>query len=198
MRRCAPGRWPRVASLLGSCFLGLLTATSFGQQVDVAAGIAAENASLAAQLRTDQTALDRWSAELENLRNAKRELDERLQWIERRAAVYPLGQELAQALNEQLRKLPRQERFAVANAQRTEVLAEASDADLRVERALRELADLDAATAQRLSDALPAPSQEQQQRVRAALAEQRDAAPAPGRTGPEAVGRIARSGRSVA
>ena len=75
-----------------------------------------------------------------------------------------LGQELAQALNEQLRKLPRQERFAVASAQRTEVLAEASDADLRVERALRELADLDAATAQRLSDVLPVPSQEQQQR----------------------------------
>ena len=93
--------------------------------------------------------------ELENLRNAKRELEERLQWIERRAAVYPLGQEFAQALNEQLRKLPRQERFAVASAQRTEVLAEASDADLRVERALRELADLDAATAQRLSGALP-------------------------------------------
>ena len=86
----------------------------------------------------------------------------------------PLGQELARALNEQLRKLPRQERFAVAHAQRTEVLAEASDADLRVERALRELADLDAATAQRLSDVLPVPSQEQQQRVRAALAEQRD------------------------
>ena len=174
MRRCAPRQWPRVASLLGSCFLGLLTATSFGQQVDVAGSIAAENASLAAQLRADQAAFDRWSAELENLRNAKRELDERLQWIERRAAVYPLGQELAQALNEQLRKLPRQERFAVANAQRTEVLAEASDADLRVERALRELADLDAATAQRLSDVLPAPSQEQQQRVRAALAEQRE------------------------
>ena len=33
MRRCRPGTWPRVASLLGSCFLGLLTATSFAQQV---------------------------------------------------------------------------------------------------------------------------------------------------------------------
>ena len=112
--------------------------------------------------------------------------------------MYPLGQELAQALNEQLRKLPRQERFAVANAQRTEVLAEASDADLRVERALRELADLDAATAQRLSGALPTPSQEQQQRVRAALAEQRELLQRLADTGPEAVGRIARSGRSVA
>ena len=53
MRRRCPGKWPRVASLLGSCFLGLLTATSFAQQVDVAGSIAAENASLAAQLRTD-------------------------------------------------------------------------------------------------------------------------------------------------
>ena len=150
MSRCAPRQWLRVANLLGSCFLGLLTATSFGQQVDVAARIAAENASLTAQLRADRTAFDQWSAELENLRKSKGDLDERLQWIERRAAVYPLGQELARALSEQLRKLPKQERFAVAHAQRTEVLAEASDADLRVERALRELADLDAATAQRL------------------------------------------------
>ncbi len=174
MRRCPVRRWTRVASVLGSCFLGLLTATSFGQQVDVVRSIAAENASLAAQLRADEAALDRRLVELENLRNAKSELEERLQWIERRAAVYPLGQELRQALNEQLRKLPRQERFAIASAQRTEVLEDASDADLRVESALRELADLDAATAQRLSGALPTPSQEQQQRARAALAEQRE------------------------
>ena len=160
--------------LVASCLGGLLTATSFAQQVDVAGGIAAENARLAAQLRTEQAALDRWSVELENLRTAKRELEERLQWIERRAAVYPLGQELAQALNEQLHKLPRQERFAAAHEQRTEMLAGASDTDLRVERALRDLADLDAAMAQRLADVVPTPSPEQQQRARAALAEQRE------------------------
>ena len=107
--------------LLASCLGGLLTATGFAQQVDIAGSIAAENARLAAQLRTEQAALDRWSVELENLRTAKRELEERLQWMERRAAVYPLGQELAQALNEQLHKLPRQERFAAAHEQRTEM-----------------------------------------------------------------------------
>jgi len=39
---------------------------------------------------------------------------------------------------------------------------------------LRDLSDLDAAMAQRLADALPSPSQEQQQKARAALAEQRE------------------------
>ena len=121
MRRSQARRWRRIASVLGSCFLGLLTATSFGQQVDVVRSIAAENARLAAQLRAEEAALDRWFVELESLRKAKRELGERLEWVERRAAVYPLGQELAQALSEQLRKLPRRERFAVASAQRTEV-----------------------------------------------------------------------------
>ena len=116
-RRRALRRWPRIACLLASCLVGLVTATTFAQQVDIAGSIAAENARFAAQLRTEQSALDPWSVELENLRVARRELDERLQWIERRAAVHPLGQELAQALNEQLRKLPRQERFAAAHEQ---------------------------------------------------------------------------------
>ena len=175
MPRRAARRWPRFASLLGSCLAGLLTAmTSFAQQVDVVASISMENASLAVQLRAEEAALDRSLAELENLRNAKRDLEERLQWIERRATLYPLGQELAQTLNDQLHELPRQERFAAAHAQHAKVLAEASEGDLGVERALRALADLDAAVAQRLSGALSAPSPEQQQRARAALAEQRD------------------------
>ncbi len=174
MRRCAARRWLRLGSVLGSCLLVALTTTSFGQQVDVVRSIATENVSLVAQLQADETALEKSLNELANLGTAKRDLEQRIQWIDRRAAVYPLGQELAQMLSEQLRELPRQRSFAVADGQRTDALAEASDAELRVERALRELTDIDAATAQRLSSALATPSQEQQQSVRAALVEQRE------------------------
>jgi len=73
-RRRALRRWPRIACLLASCLVGLVTATTFAQQVDIAGSIAAENARFAAQLRTEQSALDRWSVELENLRVARREL----------------------------------------------------------------------------------------------------------------------------
>ena len=80
-----------LASVLVSCLLALLAATSFAQQVDVVGSIAAENANLSAQLSADATALDHALVELEDLRKAKRDLEERMQWIERRAAVYALG-----------------------------------------------------------------------------------------------------------
>src|SRR4029077_791241 len=139
--------------------------------------IAAETANLSEQLLADATALDHARVELEDLRQAKRDLEEQMQWVERRAEVYALGQEFAQTLNERLRQLPRPERFAVSGEQRAKLMSEASDADLRVERALSELRDLDAATAHRLVAAEPAISQEQkvqsEQAVRAALVEQR-------------------------
>jgi hypothetical protein len=136
------------------------------------------DANLSAQLRADATALDHALVELDDLRKAKRDLEERMQWVERRAEVYALGQEFAQTLNERLRQLPRPERLAVSSEQRAKLMSEASDADLRVEHALSELRDLDAATAQRLAAAQPPISQEQKAQlehaVRAALAEQRD------------------------
>ncbi len=174
MRRVFASRRMSIRNVLGGCLLALTAATSVAQPVDVLSNIASENASLTAQTREDQATLEQWSAELEKLRGAKRDLEDRLQWIEQRAAVYPLGQELAQALNEQLRSLPRQERFAVAESHRTDVLASVSDADLRVARALRALSDMDSAVTQRLSDGTAEASAEQRQKVRAGLAEQRD------------------------
>ncbi len=169
---------PRCARALVSCLLGVLAAASSAQQVDVVSGIAAENANLSAQLRADATALDHALVELDDLRKTTRDLEERMQWVERRAEVYALGQEFAQTLNERLRQLPRPEGLAVSSEQRAKLMSEASDADLRVEHALSELRDLDAATAQRLASAQPPISQEQKPQlehaVRAALAEQRD------------------------
>ncbi len=174
MRRVFAARRMSIRSVLGGCLLALIAATSVAQPMDVVSTIASENASLTAQMREDQATLEQWSTELEKLRSAKRDLEDRLQWIEQRAAVYPLGQELAQALNEQLRSLPRQERFAVAASHRTDVLASVSDADLRVARALRALSDIDSAVTQRLSGGTAEASAEQQQKVRAGLGEQRD------------------------
>ena len=176
--RRATRMWPHYASVLVCCLVAGLAATSFAQQVDVVGGIAAENANLSAQLSADATALDHALVELEDVRKEKRDLEERMQWLERRPAVYALGKELAKTVTEHLRQLPRPERLAAASERRADLLAEASDASLRVERELRELGDLDAATAQRLSAALPLASQEQRAQVepavRAALAEQRD------------------------
>ena len=169
---------PHCTGTLVGGFVAVIAAASFAQQPDVVRPIAAENAALSAQIANDTTALDRALVELADLRKAKHDLDERMQWVEHRAAVYALGQEFAQVLTEQLRQLPRSERFAVADEQRAELLAAASDADLRVERALGELDDLDAATANRLAAALPPLSQEQRSQVeatvRTALAGQRD------------------------
>ena len=172
----AIGTRAHYASVLVGCVVGALAATSLAQQADVLSAIAAENANISAQLTADSKALDHALVELKNLRKAKSDLEDRMQWVQRRAGVYALGQEFAQALSEYLRQLPRAERFAVAREERAGLLAEAADADLRVERALGELDDLDAATAQRLS-AAPSVSQEQRAQmepaVRAALTERR-------------------------
>ena len=158
--------------------MSMVAAASFAQQPDIVRAIAAENASLSAQLTDDAAALERESAELADLRKAKRDLEERMHRVEARAAVYALGEEFAETLTELLRQLPRPERFAVAREQRAELLVAASNADLRAERALAELNDLDAATAKRLAAAQPPVAQEQRPQVepmvRAALAEQRD------------------------
>ena len=161
-----------------ACVVAMLAAASFAQQPDVVGGIAAENANLSTQRADDTAALDRELVELADLRKAKSDLDERMHRIEARAAVYALGEEFAQALTEQLRQLPRPERFAVAREQRVERLAAGSNTSLRVERALEELDNLDAAAEKRLAAAQPPVAQEQRLQVepvvRAALAERRD------------------------
>ncbi len=122
-------------------------------------------------------ALDLALVELADIRKAKSDLDERMHRVERRASVYALGQEFAQTLTQQLRQLPRPDRLAAAHQQRAEWLEAESDANLRVERALAALSDLDAAATERLAEVRPAISQEQRLEaapaVRAALAEQR-------------------------
>src|SRR5689334_3813921 len=158
--------------------IGLIATPTSAQQGDVASSIAVENANLAVQLRTDAAALDRASASLRDANKAKDDLEERMQRIERRAGVYALGQEFAQTLTDYLHSLPRPERFDAGGEERARELAEASDAHLRAERTLRELSDIDDATAQRMSAAALSLSQQDQAQakrdVRAALADQRE------------------------
>jgi potassium efflux system protein len=166
-----------VPRVVVACVVAILATTSFAQQPDAVRGIAAENFGLLARISDETTTLDSELIELANVRKAKSDLDERMHRIERRASVYALGQEFAQTLIEQLRQLPRLERLAAAHQQRAESLAAASDANLRVERALDELDDLDAAATKRLATAQTPVSEEQRLQaapaVRAALAEQR-------------------------
>ena len=168
---------PRLVST--ASVLMALAGASFAQQPDVASSIAAENARLSAQVADGAKALERVSAELEALRKAKDDLAESMQQIEGRAQVHALGREFAQMLIEQRRELPAPERFAAGREARARLLAATSDANVRVERERRGLADLDAAAARRLAAAQPAGSQVQRQPVdaaafAAALGTQRD------------------------
>ena len=168
---------PRLVST--AAVLMALAGASFAQQPDAASSIAAENARLSAQVADGAKALERVTAELEALRKAKGDLDESMQRIEGRAQVHALGREFAQMLIEQRRELPAPERFAAGRDARARLLAATSDANVRVERELGELADLDAAAARRLAAAQPAGSQAQRQPVdaaafAAALGAQRD------------------------
>ena len=169
---------PYCARTLVGGFVAVVATTSFAQQPDVVRPIVVENAALSVQIANDTTALDRALVELADLHKAKRDLDERTERVEARAAVYALGEEFAQMLTEQLHQLPGPERFAIASEQRAESLAAASDVSLRIERAASALDDLDAATARRLAAAEPPVPQEQwpqlEPAVRPALAEQRD------------------------
>jgi potassium-dependent mechanosensitive channel len=161
-----------------ACAIAVFAGTSLGQQPEIVRGIAAENASLSTQLTDEAAALDRALAELADVRKTSRDLEERMHRVEARAAVYALGQEFAQTLTELLHQLPESGRFALASGRHGESLAAVSDANLRAERALSDLDDLEAALATRLAAAQPPIAQEQRPEVepavRTALAEQRD------------------------
>ena len=122
-----------------------LAGATFAQQPNPAGSIATENARLSAQVADGAKALERVTAELEALRKAKGDLDESMQRIERRAQVHALGREFAQTLIERRRELPARERFAAGRDARARLLAATSDANVRVERELGELADRDPA-----------------------------------------------------
>ncbi|HQR54202.1 MAG TPA: mechanosensitive ion channel [Burkholderiales bacterium] len=142
------------------------------------ADIAAENAALSAQTADASRALEGVRLQIEELRKRKGDLDETMQRIERGAEVHVLGREFAQTVMDQLRLLPSREQFDPTREARAHLLASASDANLRAERQLRELRDLDTAVAQRLASVRPPiPDAERSQAgavVRDLLGEQRN------------------------
>jgi len=177
---CRLMRMPAILARLASAafILAALAGASFAQQPDLLRAIAAENTALTAQNDEITTALDLAKGDLAAVQKAKRDFDERMERIERRAEVHAIGHEFARALVLQLRQLPRPDHFDPARKKRSSLLTTISDANLRAEHALRELDDLDAATEQRLVAMSPTTASSERQQtadaVRAALIEQRD------------------------
>ena len=141
----------------------------FAQQDDPARTIAAENAALTTRIAEDTTALDRAAADLARLRKSKDDLDESIRQVEESAKVHTRGGEFARTLVEQLRVLPKPGQFTPSRLERRRMMQVTSDANLRGERALRELHDLDAAVATRLAAAQPPVPESERPRVEAAL-----------------------------
>ena len=150
----------------------------FAQQDDPARTIAAENAALTAQIADGTSALDRAAADLARLRKSKDDLDANIRQVEESAKVHTGGAEFARTVVERLRVLPKPGQFTPSRLERRRMMQATSDANLRGERALRELDDLDAAAATRLAAAQPPVPEAERPRVEAAvrklLAEQRD------------------------
>lgn len=169
-----------VLALLMAIFAGI----GLAQPVDPLRDIVAENTRISTQIAAAEAALGHRRAELADLHREKRDLDERMRWVQRRAAVHALGQEFAKTLIQFLHRLPTTERFAATSERNAQLLAEASDAELGVKWALSELENLDAATARRLEALSPpippeqaAPTEQAKPpraEVHAALAKQRD------------------------
>ena len=144
---------------------------SMAQQHDAARGIAAQNAELVAQIADGTSAIDRALADLAQLRKSKDDLEESMHRIERSAQVHAHDGEFARTVIEELRVLPKPGRFTGERIERGRMLEATSDADLRAERRLRELGDLDAAVARRLAGAQPPVPEAQRPQVEAAVRE---------------------------
>ncbi|MCP5228860.1 mechanosensitive ion channel domain-containing protein [Accumulibacter sp.] len=125
-------------------------------QADLAHGIAAENARLTARIAATRSAIDQARSDLEQSRGSQRQLDRRLQRIERHAQVHALGQVFAQTVIEQLSELPGSESFDADQRARESRLEAASDASLRTERALDELTDMETELVLRFGAVTPA------------------------------------------
>ena len=140
-------------------FLALLLAlpvrADVAPQPDLTRAIVAENARLVREIAAGTAALEQARSDLRQLRSRRSELDQRMQRIERHAQVNALGQLFAQAVIEQLSRLPSSEGFENDRRQRLDRLEAASDATLRAERALDELADMETATVMRFAASKP-------------------------------------------
>jgi potassium efflux system protein len=158
--------------------LCLLAAAAVAQLPEPALRVAEENAEIAARIAEAQAATERAVTEIASLLQARSDLAERMQRIERRVQIHALGGEFAQTLLEQRRRLPSDATFAVQQERREALVQATSDANLRAERRLDELADLDAAAAQELArPPSPVPlagEAEAKAAVIVALAEQRE------------------------
>ena len=124
-----------------------------------------------AQIAGATSALDSSLADFAQVRKGKDDLEENRHRIERSAQVHALDGEFARTVIEELRVLPKPGRFARERAERQRMLEETSDADLRAERRLRELGDLDAAVAMRLAGAQPPLPEGQRPQVESAVRE---------------------------
>lgn len=113
-----------------------------------AASVSSELAATAVALQTARARRAQFQAELERI-------DHNMRSIQRRASVHALGREFAQTVIDQLRALPRPAHYDADRAQRAQAQEEASDANLRTDRALTALGDVDARVAQRLAAARP-------------------------------------------
>jgi len=132
----------------------------YADQPTAVRALAATNAQLAADVAETALALDRTLLEVSRLRSAAADLDASLRLMERRAEARTLGREFAQALLERLRRLPKPEDFARSREERDRALAQANDANVRIEGALEQLGTVDAATARVLLAAGPLPESE--------------------------------------
>lgn len=95
-----------------------------------------ESETLAQQIAEAQAAHARHVLDLAELQRARHDLEQRMLWVSRRASVNALGGEFAQTLSTYLAQLPRHEQFVVASERRAALIAEASDEELRLGRAL--------------------------------------------------------------
>ncbi len=168
LQRCA------FYALLGLVAFAALAApggAGFAPQPDGVSSIAVENAAVAAQIADAANALDRALADLAQVRKSNGDLEANVHRIEQSAQVHALDGEFARTVIEELRVLPKPGRFTGERAERQRMLEATSDADLRVERRLRDLGDLDAAVAMRLAGAQPPLPETQRTQVETAVRE---------------------------
>ena len=177
---CAAGKSHSMSDLRCEAFFRLfafavlaaaLSGASFAQQPDPARSLTAQNAELVAQIADATSLLERTFADLAHLRKSQDDLDESMRRTEQSAKVHAHDGEFARTVIEELRVLPKPGRFTGERIERGRMLEATSDADLRDERRLRELGDLDAAVARRLAGAQPPLSEAQRPEVEAAVRE---------------------------
>ena len=144
-------RFAAVAAVLAMTATGCLAQSAAGL-ADVQREIAAENAAIAAQTTAARATLDHIHERLRRVKAARADLDASMGRIESYAKLPGLGAEFVQSVIDELRALPRHPTFLARAAREQEAVA-ISDAHLRSQRALRALADIDAAAAQRTQGA---------------------------------------------